>query len=98
MFSLQIGIPSPSDDITARRVWGSRSWKSLQSIERHQNGSEHDGLEKAVVHSPWRFLLILADGCFESRRQEEGRRKQKPAHSEFAEVTQSDAINGQLVV
>lgn len=26
MFSFQIGMPSPSDDVTERRVWPSRSW------------------------------------------------------------------------
>lgn len=87
MFSFHAGIPAPSDDVIERRVWPSRSWTPRRFIERYRNGSEDDSLQfcsgNNKVYSLRRsFLLILEDCSFRSPGQEEGREKQKPAHSE----------------
>lgn len=92
MFRFQIGIPSPSDDVTDRRVRPSRSWTPRQFIKRYRNGSEGDGLQVCSgnndVYSLQRSFLVKLEDCgFKSPGQEAGREKQKPAHSVLAEVT-----------
>lgn len=74
-------------DVSGRHVAGRRRF-----IERDRKGSKGNGLQLCSgnneVYSLRRsFLLILEDCCFKSPGQEEGREQQKPAHSEFAEVT-----------